>query len=117
MTRDLEYHLRFFEVEGLGPKTVLKILKILNNKGISTGDFFELDPVRIENDFELKPELVSRIKATLNTMPLLYPEVIEDKYKFVSYFDDDYPDFIIPVAQKVAENSGSKGIVSPLDYL
>ncbi len=94
MNRDLEYHLRFFEVEGLGPKTVLKILKILNNKGISTGDFFELQPVRIENDFELKPVLVSRIKATLNTMSPLYPEIIDDKYRFISYFDDDYPDLL-----------------------
>ncbi len=52
-------------------------------------------------------ELKNRIKKLLDELGLEYEDVGPDKFNP----DDDYPDFIIPVAQKVAENSGSKGIV------
>lgn len=94
MKPDLEYHLRFFEVEGLGPKTVLRILKILNNKDITAADFFDLDAVRIENDFKVKPEIITRIKATLDSMPGLYADLVEEKYGFIDYFDNYYPDLL-----------------------
>lgn len=52
-------------------------------------------------------ELKRKIKKLLDELGLKYEDLGPNKYDT----DDDYPDFIIPVAQKVAENSGSRGIV------
>lgn len=52
-------------------------------------------------------ELKNKIKKLLDELGLKYEDLGPNKYDT----DDDYPDFIIPVAQKVAENSGSRGIV------
>jgi len=52
-------------------------------------------------------ELKSKIKKLLDELGLKHEDLGPNKYDP----DDDYPDFIIPVAQKVAGNSGSRGIV------
>ena len=53
-------------------------------------------------------ELKNRIKKLLEELGLAHEDLGPDKFNP----DDDYPDFIRPVAQKVSENSGSKGVVS-----
>ena len=52
-------------------------------------------------------ELKERIKTLLAELHVTYEDV--GPHKFNS--DDDYPDFIIPVARKVAENHDSGGII------
>lgn len=54
-------------------------------------------------------ELKGKLKKYLEEMGLGY-EVI-DKGAFESNIDDDYPDFIKPVAEAVAEESGSLGVI------
>lgn len=53
--------------------------------------------------FELKEELVEFLKN------LGYE--VEDKGAYEFDKDDDYPDFIFPVAKAVAQDEGSRGIV------
>ncbi len=53
--------------------------------------------------FELKQKLIAHLKDT--------DQQVEDCGPFKVDPDDDYPDFIYPCAQKVAQNPGSMGIV------
>jgi ribose 5-phosphate isomerase B len=53
--------------------------------------------------FEFKEKLVSYLKEEGHE--------VEDKGAFTYDKDDDYPDYIFPTAQGVAENEGSRGIV------
>jgi ribose 5-phosphate isomerase B len=53
--------------------------------------------------FELKQKLIAHLKDT--------DQEVEDCGPFKVDPDDDYPDFIYPCAQKVAQNPGSMGIV------
>ena len=55
--------------------------------------------------YELKEEL----KKYLSELDAGYE--VEDKGAFEFNKDDDYPDFIRPVAEAVASNPGSKGII------
>ena len=53
--------------------------------------------------FELKKQIIEHLKNT--------GQQTEDCGAFQMDPQDDYPDFILPCAQKVAENPGSMGIV------
>lgn len=53
--------------------------------------------------FELKNKIISHLKDT--------NQEVEDCGPFQVDPDDDYPDFVYPCAQKVAQNPGSMGIV------
>ena len=55
--------------------------------------------------FELKKDLIEFIKK----MDFRYE--VEDLGSFKLDMDDDYPDFIAPLAQKVANDSGSFGVI------
>jgi len=52
-------------------------------------------------------KLKESIKELLDKLNIKYKDIGPKKFNE----NDDYPDFIVPVAKKVAENSGSKGIV------
>ena len=53
--------------------------------------------------FELKNKIIAHLKDT--------DQVVEDCGPFKVDPEDDYPDFVFPCAQKVAQNPGSMGIV------
>ncbi|MDR3643170.1 MAG: RpiB/LacA/LacB family sugar-phosphate isomerase [Candidatus Doudnabacteria bacterium] len=53
--------------------------------------------------FELKNKIIAHLKGS--------NQAVEDCGPFKVDPDDDYPDFIYPCAQKVAQNPGSMGIV------
>lgn len=54
-------------------------------------------------------ELKEKLKKYLEELGLGYE--VEDKGAFKYDADDDYPDFIRPVAEAVAKNEGSRGII------
>jgi len=53
--------------------------------------------------FELKQKIIAHLKDT--------DQKVEDCGPFKNDPEDDYPDFIYPCAQKVAQNPGSMGII------
>jgi ribose 5-phosphate isomerase B len=53
--------------------------------------------------FELKKEIIGHLKSM--------DQEVEDCGPFAFDAQDDYPDFVLPCAQKVAANPGSMGIV------
>ena len=54
-------------------------------------------------------ELKEKIKIYLDELGLGYE--VEDKEAFSYNADDDYPDFVAPLAHAVAENKGSFGVI------
>ncbi len=54
-------------------------------------------------------ELKAKLKVYLESLGLGYD--VEDVGPFVYDKDDDYPDFIKPLAEKVAKDEGSRGII------
>jgi len=116
--RDTKYWIALEQEEGIGPAHLRSLHDVLQARGLSIIDIFELTPEEIKSEFSIGDTMIKAVTRAREMMPAIekdYLDLLDAGIETLLFFEEGYPERLIGNLQNsippILYCLGNKGIL------